>query len=86
MWIRYVLVPGITDDIQDIKKEAQIISELNGVEKVVVLPYSTLGREKWKKLNYVYQLENIEPPSKELLNLTKEIFKDAGLPVSSGNS
>ena len=86
MWIRYVLVPGITDDIQDIKKEAQIISELNGVEKVVVLPYSTLGREKWRKLNYTYQLENIEPPSKELLNLTKEIFKDAGLPVSSGNS
>lgn len=56
------------------------------MEKVVVLPYSTLGREKWKKLNYTYQLENTEPPSKELLKSAKEIFKNAGLPVSSGNS
>ena len=86
MWIRYVLVPGITDNTEDIKKEAEIIAELNGVEKVVVLPYSTLGREKWKKLNYTYQLENTEPPSKELLKSAKEIFKNAGLPVSSGNS
>jgi pyruvate formate lyase activating enzyme len=86
MWIRYVLVPGITDDIEDIKKEAEIIAELNGVEKVVVLPYSTLGREKWKKLNYTYQLENVEPPTKELIEMTKKIFRDAGLPVSSGNS
>lgn len=86
MWIRYVLVPGITDDIEDIKKEASIISELNGVEKVIVLPYSTLGRDKWKKLNYVYQLENTVPPSKELIELTRNIFKDANLPVSSGAS
>lgn len=86
MWIRYVLVPGITDDIEDIKNEAKIISELNGVEKVVVLPYSTLGRDKWKKLNYTYQLENTVPPSKELVELTKNIFRDAGLPVSLGNS
>lgn len=86
MWIRYVLVPGITDDIEDIKNEAKIISELNGVEKVVVLPYSTLGRDKWKKLNYTYQLENTVPPSKELIELTKNIFRDAGLPVSLGNS
>lgn len=86
MWIRYVLVPGITDDIEDIKNEAKIISELNGVEKVIVLPYSTLGRDKWKKLNYTYQLENTVPPSKELVELTKNIFRDAGLPVSLGNS
>ena len=86
MWIRYVLVPGITDDIEDIKNEAKIISELNGVEKVVVLPYSTLGRDKWKKLNYTYQLENTVSPSKELIELTKNIFRDAGLPVSLGNS
>ncbi len=86
IWIRYVLVPGITDDIEDIKNEAKIISELNGVEKVIVLPYSTLGRDKWKKLNYTYQLENTVPPSKELVELTKNIFRDAGLPVSLGNS
>lgn len=86
MWIRYVLVPGVTDDVDDIKKEAKLISELNGVEKVVVLPYSTLGREKWKKLGYTYQLENTEPPTKELVELTRNIFKDAGLPVSLGNS
>lgn len=86
MWIRYVLVPGVTDDIDDIRNEAKIISELSGVEKVVVLPYSTLGREKWKKLGYTYQLENTEPPTKELVELTRNIFKDAGLPVSLGNS
>lgn len=86
MWIRYVLVPGVTDDVDDIKKEAEIISGLNGVEKVVVLPYSTLGRDKWKKLNYAYQLEKTVPPSKELIESTKNIFKDAGLPVSLGNS
>lgn len=86
MWIRYVLVPGITDDIKDVAKEAEIIAGLNGVEKVIVLPYSTLGRDKWKKLNYTYQLENTEPPSKIIIEQTKKVFIEAGLPVSSGNS
>lgn len=50
MWIRQVLVPGITDDEQDLLKLKEFISNLNSVKKVEILPYHNLGKFKWEKL------------------------------------
>ena len=67
VWIRHVLIPGITDDDVQLTKLRQFIDSLNNVEKVEVLPYHTLGVPKWKALNLPYELAEIEPPSQERL-------------------
>lgn len=65
MWIRYVLVPGYTDDADDIDALAKFVASLNGVERVEVLPFHKMGEHKWHELGIDYQLEHISPPSEE---------------------
>lgn len=65
VWIRHVLVPEISDKDEYLIELDKFISTLNNVKKVEVLPYHTLGTFKWEELNIPYQLEGINPPSKE---------------------
>ena len=65
MWIRHVLVPGITDKDEYLIKTREFIDTLDTVMKVEVLPYQTLGEYKWKELGIPYKLEGVEPPSEE---------------------
>lgn len=65
IWIRHVLVPGISDIDEDLIELDAFIQTLNNVEKVEVLPYHTLGTFKWKELGIPYQLEDVNPPTKE---------------------
>lgn len=65
MWIRHVLVPGLTDDPEGLKKTGAFIAGLHTVERVEVLPYHTLGLFKWEKLGIPYTLEGVRPPSEE---------------------
>ena len=58
MWIRQVLVPGITDDKEDLKKLKEFISTLKNVDKVEILPYHDLGKFKWTNLGLEYPLGN----------------------------
>ena len=59
MWIRHVLVPGLTDDPEGLKKTGAFIAGLHTVERVEVLPYHTLGLFKWEKLGIPYTLEGV---------------------------
>ena len=59
MWIRQVILPGITDNEEDINKLRQFINTLKTVEKVEFLPYHSMGRFKWKNLGLDYELENL---------------------------
>ena len=68
MWIRHVLVPGITTDSNDLKQLKDWIDTLPTVEKVEVLPYHTLGVYKWKELGLDYPLEGIDPPGQALID------------------
>ncbi|MUV38959.1 [Formate-C-acetyltransferase]-activating enzyme [Lentibacillus sp. JNUCC-1] len=63
VWIRHVLVPGISDIDEDLMELSAFIQTLDNVEKVDVLPYHQLGVYKWKALGYDYPLEGIEPPA-----------------------
>ena len=65
MWIRHVLVPGITTDERYLKQLREFIDTLKTVDRVEVLPYHTLGVFKWKELGIPYQLDGVEPPTKE---------------------
>lgn len=74
VWIRHVLVPGITDDEQQLHKLRDFIDTLHNVERVEVLPYHTLGVYKWKQLGIPYTLDGVQPPSREAVKRAEEIL------------
>ena len=61
MWVRYVLVPGLTDAADDVEKVARFTSTLAHVERVEVLPFHQLGASKWADLKLPYQLADVLP-------------------------
>ncbi len=74
MWIRQVLVPGYTDDEQDLIKLREFISTLKFVKKVEILPYHDLGKFKWEQLGEVYPLENVRTANNDDVKRAKEIL------------
>ncbi|MFW2492033.1 pyruvate formate-lyase-activating protein [Clostridium chromiireducens] len=75
MWIRHVVVPGLTDDIEHLKELKKYIDKIPNVEKVELLPYHLLGANKYEVLGLKYPLENVEAADKELIKkYQKEIF------------
>ena len=74
MWIRRVLVPGITDDEGELGNLSQFIKTLKTVEKAEVLPYHTLGLFKWEKLGITYPLKDVPTPDKEQVEKAKQIL------------
>ena len=79
MWLRFVLVPGYSDDPDDIRQIARFCAELGNVERVDVLPFHQMGRFKWKKLGLDYKLDQVEPPSADLIERTIAIYRGEGL-------
>lgn len=79
VWLRFVLVPGLTDDMDDIAHIAEFVAGLGNVERVDVLPFHQMGRYKWKELGMNYTLQDVEPPSLELVERTCAQFRSAGL-------
>ncbi|MDD5866755.1 MAG: pyruvate formate-lyase-activating protein [Lachnospiraceae bacterium] len=74
MWIRHVLVPGITTDEKELKALRKFIDGLKTVERVEVLPYHTLGIFKYEELGIPYTLKDVNPPTAEELKKAKEIL------------
>lgn len=79
VWIRFVLVPGLTDDFDDLAQMAKFIAGLGNVERVEVLPFHQLGRFKWHNLGLDYKLESVQPPTHEQMEATCEVFRAEGL-------
>ena len=74
MWIRQVLVPGYTDDKQDLLKLKEFINSLTSVEKVEILPYHTMGKYKWEDLGLKYELDGVPSATNEDVARAKEIL------------
>ena len=74
MWIRQVLVPGYTDNKQDLLNLKSFIESLKTVEKVEILPYHTLGKYKWDNLGMKYELEGVPSATAEDVNRAKKIL------------
>lgn len=80
MWIRYVLVPGLTDGAADIARLADFAAGLGPlVRQVDVLPYHRLGMHKWAELGRPYALAATEPPTPEMIDAAVRIFRERGL-------
>jgi len=78
VWVRFVLVPGLSDAVDNIEKVARFIAPMNNVEWVEVLPFHQMGAFKWKQLGLNYRLENTPSATDELKQAAVEIFRNAG--------
>ena len=65
MWLRQVIVPGYNDTEESVLKLKDFVSKLHNIEKVELLPYHSMAKEKYKKLGIKYRLENILDMNKE---------------------
>ena len=74
MWIRHVLVPGVTDDETDLKNMRTFIESLKSVSKVEILPYHTMGIHKWQKLGLDYPLQGVPMPSDEEVKRAEDLL------------
>ncbi len=79
VWVRFVLVPGITDDDATLSGIAEFAAGLGNVQRVEVLPFHQLGSFKWERLGLDYTLKDVQPPSAEAAGKACEVFRKAGL-------
>ncbi|MBS7740315.1 MAG: pyruvate formate lyase-activating protein [Chelatococcus sp.] len=78
VWVRFVLVPGLTDAPANVEGLARFIAPMGNVEWVEVLPFHQMGSFKWKAIGLRYKLEGTEPPTSDLHNRVLEQFRAAG--------
>lgn len=79
IWVRFVLVPGLTDDSEEIFHIARFAASLGNVQRVDVLPFHQMGRFKWKQLKLSYALDEIQPPPRQAVVAACEQFRAEGL-------
>lgn len=80
VWIRFVVVPGLSDDPANVAKVADIVGRwTENVERVEVLPFHNMGKDKWQELGLNYTLEDTKPPRPEDVEAVREIFRAKGL-------
>ncbi|EAR08976.1 pyruvate formate-lyase-activating protein [Reinekea blandensis] len=78
---RYVVVPGYSDEPDDVHALAQFLAPMENIEHVELLPYHNLGTHKWKAMGLEYPLEGLQPPSTESMDEIEGIFRSYGLEI-----
>ena len=81
IWIRFVLVPGLTDDPADMGNSAAFAASLGNVERVEVLPFHQMGSFKWDRLGLEYTLRNTDPPTAAQIEKARAVWSAPGLHV-----
>jgi len=75
MWVRFVLVPGITDNLEDVQKLKTFLNTLKNVVKVEVLPYHNMGEKKYAEIGMEYRLRGVKSPDPDLVAKISDILK-----------
>lgn len=76
VWIRYVLVPGYTDSLEDLKAAAAFIRTLRNVQKIEVLPYHSMGSYKWEQLGFPYPLAGVSTPDEASIEKARQLLAE----------
>ena len=79
VWVRYVLVPGYSDDEEDLHEWAKFVSQFENIERVDILPFHQMGTYKWENLGKDYKLKDVKTPTREEVEKAEEIFRSYGL-------
>lgn len=84
-WVRYIIVPRLTDNLDSIKELSHHLEGYPNVEKIELLPFHKMGEYKWEELGMDYKLHDTKEPSKELMQEVIDIFKSSGKEISTNN-
>jgi len=79
MWLRYVLVPGLTDSVEEMEAVARFGASLGVVQRAQILPFHQMGRYKWERLGLDYKLAGTDSPTNQSVAQAIEIFRVAGI-------
>ena len=74
LWVRHVLVPGLTDDADGLRQLDAFIKTLPTVRRVEILPYHTLGLFKWQNLGIPYPLDGVRVPTAEEVETAEQLL------------
>ena len=78
VWVRFTLVPGLTDDPANVEGIAKFVAPMKNVEWVEVQPFHQMGSFKWEAMGIDYKHKDTPPPTRELVNRVIGQFRDAG--------
>lgn len=81
VWIRNVIVPDLSDNLDDIDQLGKYLSGFSNIDRVELLPFHKLGEFKWEQLGLSYNLSETKPPSHELMQTAKDIISSYKLPL-----
>jgi len=81
-WIRYVIVPGYTDDDDSAHRLGEFTRDMKNVEKIELLPYHELGKHKWTAMGEEYKLDGVKPPKADTMDRIKHILEGYGHKVT----
>jgi len=81
VWIRFVLVPGLTDNEEELHALCRYVETLNNVERVQILPFHQMGAFKWQNMQLGYKLEETPVPTAQEVHKARELFESYGLNV-----
>ncbi len=81
IWVRFVLVPGLTDAVDNVARVADHVAAMRTVSRVEVLPFHQMGRDKWASLGMPYELTDTRPPTPDLVERVRGQFRQRGLTV-----
>jgi pyruvate formate lyase activating enzyme len=85
VWIRFVLVPGLTDGHDNVVGLARFVATLSNVERLEIVPFHQMGRQKWADLGIPYRLSDTKPPAPEELQRVQDLFEAEGATVGVGH-
>ena len=86
VWIRHVLVPGVTDTKENLEALGEFVSTLNNVDRFEFLPYHSIGVHKWESMGLNYELKHIEDATSEDVAKASEIVEKYGVKVFNSKS
>ena len=81
VWVRFVLVPGYTDSRENVERVAKIAAKIPSLERVEVLAFHQMGKDKWEALGLPYELADVQPPTPEQMQAARDVFKAESLPT-----
>lgn len=80
-WVRFVLVPGLTDAWDNVERVADVCAGIRSLQRVEILRFHQLGRDKWHRLGVPYALEHTPTPDPDLVDRVRGQFRARGLTV-----
>lgn len=81
VWVRFVLVPGLTDGEDNMRAVNRIVSRLDNVERLEILPFHKMGEHKWQELGMRYTLADTQPPTADEIDRARRILEAGGVRV-----